>query len=262
MSHRVHDANGQRPTANGQRPSVAMAISMYVSVRTHAHAHAHAPSQSTSTTHHDSCQKHMSRIDADDAAAPPSCSHSATTHRLAMLRPPHITCLKPPFASLPERVSVTLTLTCCVELVSLLTLSLSFATLGVHPRIRPAWRPAARDLIRLAPGLRGCCGSVPPSRHIASTTPTANGQRPTANGQRPSVAMATSMYVSVRTHAHAHTHAPPQSTSTTHHDSFQKHTSRIDADEAPAPPSVMLTLRNHASSRHAPATSHHVPQAP
>ena len=30
------------------------------------------------------CQKHMSRIDADDAPAPPSCSHSATTHRLPM----------------------------------------------------------------------------------------------------------------------------------------------------------------------------------
>ena len=30
----------------------------------------------------------------------------------------------------------------------------------------------------------------------------------------------------------------------------QKHMSRIDADDAPAPPSVMLTLRKHTSSRH------------
>ena len=129
-----------------------------------------------------------------------------------------------PRASLPERVSVTLTLTCCVELlVSLLTLSLSFATLGVHPRIRPAWRPAARDLIRLAPGLPGLLrlGASFTSRHIASTTPT--GQRPTANGERPSVAMATSMYVSVRIHAHAH--APSQSTSTSHHDLSEPHES-------------------------------------
>ena len=110
---------------------------------------------------------------------PPSCSHSASTHRLAMHRPPHITWLKPRFASLAERISSTLT--CCVELVSLLTLSLSIATLGVHPRIRPAWRPAARDLMRLARGLRGCCGSAPPSRHITSRP---RRQRRTANGER------------------------------------------------------------------------------
>ena len=172
----VHDANGQRPTANGHPSpwppgSMSASAPMPTPIR---HPRALRPLIMT-------CQKHTSRIDADDAPAPPSVMLTlATTHRLAMIRPPHITCLKPPFASLPERVSVTLTLTCCVELVSLLTLSLSFATLGVHPRIRPAWRPAARDLVRLAPGLRGCCGSVPPSRHIASTTPTANGERPTA----------------------------------------------------------------------------------
>ena len=171
------------------------------------------------------CQKHMSRIDADDAPAPPSCSHSASTHRLAMLLPPHTTCLTPPSRrSLSAHLSHSRT--CGVELVSLLTLSLSIATLGVHPRIRPAWRPAARDLIRLARGLRGCCGSVPPSRHIASTTPTADGERRTAvNGERPSVAMATSPYVSVRTHAHAPAHAPSQSTSTTHHDLSEAHES-------------------------------------
>ena len=56
--------------------------------------------------------------------------------------------------------------------------------------MQPAWRPAARDLIRLAPGLRGCCGSVPPSRHIRHVhdangqLPTANCQLPTANDQR------------------------------------------------------------------------------
>ena len=156
------------------------------------------------------CQKHMSRIDADDAPAPPSVmltlrKHTssrhapATSHHVAQAR----------FASLAERVSSTLT--CCVELVSLLTLSLSIATLGVHPRIRPAWRPAARDLMRLARGLRGCCGSAPPSRHITSRP---RRQRRTANGERPSVAMATSMYVSVRTHALVH--APSESTLTTH----------------------------------------------
>ena len=42
----------------------------------------------------------------------------------------------------------------------------------------------------------------------------------------------------------------------------QKHMSRIDADDGRSRSALMLTLRNHASSRHAPATSHHVPQAP
>ena len=125
------------------------------------------------------CQKHMSRIDADDAPAPPSVmltlrKHTSSRHAPATSH--HVA--QAPFASLAERVSSTLT--CCVERVGSLTLSLSFATLGVHPRIRPAWRPAARDLIRLAPGLRVCCGSVPPSRYITSTTPTAIGKRPTA----------------------------------------------------------------------------------
>ena len=131
------------------------------------------------------CQKHMSRIDADDAPAPPSVmltlrKHTSSRHAPATSH--HVA--QAPFASLAERVSSTLT--CCVELVSLLTLSLSIATLGVHPRIRPAWRPAARDLMRLARGLRGCCGSAPPSRHITSRPRrqrrTANGERRTANG--------------------------------------------------------------------------------
>ena len=156
------------------------------------------------------CYQHMSRIDAEDAPAPPSVmltlrKHTSSRHAPATSH--HVA--QAPFASLAERVSSTLT--CCVELVSLLTLSLSIATLGVHPRIRPAWRPAARDLMRLARGLRGCCGSAPPSRHITSRP---RRQRRTANGERPSVAMATRMYVSVRTHALVH--APSESTLTTH----------------------------------------------
>ena len=186
---------------------------------------------------------------------PQSCSHSATTHRLAMLRPPHITCLKP-----RERRSLSAYLSHshspAVSSSSAYSPSPSRSPLLVCTlasdlrggRLHVTWSDS-----RLASGAAA-------ARCLLHVTSRPRRQRRTANGQRQSVAMAIRPYVSVRTHAHAH--APSQSTSTTHHDSCQKHMSRIDADDAAAPPSVMLTLRNHASSRHAPATSHHVPQAP